>query len=342
MKRGKQKASVIDVVEAAYDVDLDEAGWLEALTRRSAPALDDGFGIFAFTYDASTPEQMSIGHFAQSAEHKHFDATSALAGILSAGGGKYVQETFRSLQVEGTRSTPGFVGSDAERGFDALGIGDLLVVNGVDPSGIGLCIGAVTRARVLLTGLERERFSRVATHLANGHRLRRRLARLERSSTPWGAEAVLTPAGRMEHAGEEGLSLAHTRERLREATLAVDRARGKLRRIDADRALGEWLGLVDGRWSLVDTFDRDGKRYVLVRGNEPQVSGLSLLTERERAVVGYAAMGHSNKQIAYDLGIAHATVRVLLSRAAKRLGARTRAALLEAVAKTAEALPQQR
>lgn len=39
--------------------------------------------------------------------------------------------------------------------------------------------------------------------------------------------------------------------------------------------------------------------------------------------------GHSNKLIAYELGIAASTVGVLLGRAASRLGVRTRKALLE-------------
>jgi DNA-binding CsgD family transcriptional regulator len=109
---------------------------------------------------------------------------------------------------------------------------------------------------------------------------------------------------------------------------AIDRARGKLRRIDVDEALGEWKGLVDGRWSLIDKFDPDGKRFVLARRNEPGVRGLALLTERERHVVAYAALGHSDKLITYELGLAGSTVRVLLARAARKLGARTRDELI--------------
>ena len=141
---------------------------------------------------------------------------------------------------------------------------------------------------------------------------------------PWDADAVLTIRGRVEHAESPEAQLRESRSALRDAAAAVDRARGKLRRIDPDSALGQWMGLVDGRWSLVDKFDTDGKRYVLARRNEPRVGGLGLLTERERAVAFYAAMGRSNKHIAYDLGIAHSTVRVLLARAAAKLGVKTR------------------
>jgi len=53
-----------------------------------------------------------------------------------------------------------------------------------------------------------------------------------------------------------------------------------------------------------------------------------VLSGRERQVLELAALRRSNKLIAYELGLAHATVRVLLSRAASKLGATSRAALV--------------
>jgi DNA-binding CsgD family transcriptional regulator len=40
-------------------------------------------------------------------------------------------------------------------------------------------------------------------------------------------------------------------------------------------------------------------------------------------------MGHHNKEIAYDLGLSDATVRVLMHRAAKKLGVVGRRAAIE-------------
>lgn len=54
----------------------------------------------------------------------------------------------------------------------------------------------------------------------------------------------------------------------------------------------------------------------------PQPQGQ--LSARELEVLGRAARGDRNKVIAFDLGLAHSTVRVLLHRAAAKLGARTR------------------
>jgi DNA-binding CsgD family transcriptional regulator len=49
------------------------------------------------------------------------------------------------------------------------------------------------------------------------------------------------------------------------------------------------------------------------------------LSARERQVVGLAALGRTNKEIAYELRLAASTVRVLVVRAARKLGARGRA-----------------
>jgi DNA-binding CsgD family transcriptional regulator len=80
------------------------------------------------------------------------------------------------------------------------------------------------------------------------------------------------------------------------------------------------------RWTLVDSFERNGVRYVVAR--EDRSPGLGSLTDRERQVVDCLAAGQSTKESAYALGISDVTVRVLLARAAAKLGVRSRAALL--------------
>jgi DNA-binding NarL/FixJ family response regulator len=108
---------------------------------------------------------------------------------------------------------------------------------------------------------------------------------------------------------------------------AVHRARGKLRKRDPERALATWRGLVAGRWSLVDRFEADGRRFIIAHPNAPDAPDPRALTPRERQVAGYVALGQSNKLIAYELGISPSTVGVLVGRAAKKLGAKSRAAL---------------
>jgi DNA-binding CsgD family transcriptional regulator len=82
------------------------------------------------------------------------------------------------------------------------------------------------------------------------------------------------------------------------------------------------------RWTLLDAFTADGKRFIVARENLAPVSGLALLSERERQVVAALSLGQSTKEIAYDLGISASTARVLLSRALTKLGVGSRRELI--------------
>jgi hypothetical protein len=89
--------------------------------------------------------------------------------------------------------------------------------------------------------------------------------------------------------------------------MAMDRSRGALRRKSPASAVAEWRGLVDARWTLVDEFRENGRRYVVARENRSEAPDFERLTERELQVVAFASLGHSNKLIAYELGIATST-----------------------------------
>ena len=68
---------------------------------------------------------------------------------------------------------------------------------------------------------------------------------------------------------------------------------------------------VSARWTLVDRYERDGRRYIVAREGAARTRGAAALSERERQVVALASLGRSNKLIAYELGPAHATTRVM-------------------------------
>ena len=67
--------------------------------------------------------------------------------------------------------------------------------------------------------------------------------------------------------------------------------------------------------------------------------GIGRLSARERQVAELVSLGRSDKVIAYELGMAHATVRVLVARAARKLGTRTRAGLVKALLTEREKAP---
>ncbi len=126
-------------------------------------------------------------------------------------------------------------------------------------------------------------------------------------------------------------------ERDSDAKTARQRLRADVRALDrmgnSQESTGEtvgWPSPLDSRWTLLDRFEADGRRYVIA-STEPRVE----LSSREQEVISLAAAGASNKEIAHSLGVAHATVRVLISRAAAKLNVKTRNELVAIVQRRA-------
>jgi DNA-binding CsgD family transcriptional regulator len=168
-------------------------------------------------------------------------------------------------------------------------------------------------------------------------RLRRALAGQPNDDLSDGADAVLSPSGAIAHAAK-GAQSPDARESLRLAAKAIDRARSKARS-NEDEALDLWQGLVAGRWSLIDRFDTDGRRFLIARKNDPDVTDPRALTLRERQVLAYAAMGHSLKLISYSLGVSTSSVSTTRKAAMRKLGLRTHADVMELFAPTPPTRP---
>lgn len=302
---------VIDVIEAAYDVETTDADWLKGLARAAEPIVDRGLGAAAYLYDSHDPAALRV---LDAALPERFDPV-AFKGFLESVPPGYVASTW--VKPFGlASSTEGFEGPLSAALEHAFGARDVIAINGYDPSGFGVWLGAVTPEREVLSDEQTALFERIAPHLASAYRLRRR--------APREPDAVLDPAGKIHDARGEA-KLNEARDSLRQAVAAVEAARGRLRREDPARAVGSWKGLVSARWTLVDRFERDGKRYILAQENSHEVTGLRELSPRERAVLAATAAGHHDKLIAYELGLAPSTVRVLIFRAIRKLGASSRA-----------------
>ncbi len=88
------------------------------------------------------------------------------------------------------------------------------------------------------------------------------------------------------------------------------------------------------------SFAHEGQRYVVARIRDPKAPGIFLpeLSERERHVVVLLALGSSLKQIHYEYGLAVTTIHATAQRAARKLGAPGRAALIRQVHAAVDAL----
>jgi DNA-binding NarL/FixJ family response regulator len=329
--RSAKRADPIAVVENAYRLRCDDKAWLTGIAEAARPILRADMGIAGYLYQASSAESMRVWSLIGVDTPRGL--REALEVMFAAGAfvpKELVQALRRSVSVsseemgEGIYQLPGM-----REGMGALGIQDFLRLVAEDPSGFGCVINAPLATRGSKTSYDVPQLERVLAHVAGGFRFRRRI---ERPDAPPAnleelAEAVMDPDGHTLHASGPAQT-SSAREVLRENVRAMERARGRLRREDPAAALALWRGLVQGRWSLIEEVDADGKRFILAQPNEAQGPASAQLTPREHQVVSYAALGHSNKLIAYELGLAESTVAMRISRAAKKLGVRSRVDLI--------------
>jgi DNA-binding CsgD family transcriptional regulator len=321
-------SDLLSVLEAAYEPAESDEKWLSGVVAAVAPLLDHGKGVVGAFY-----ELLPSGHASYSGLVPGSPAVMEFLGVAgrleSEPNTESLSRSIWRAPPYGTTSQKSGLGAGwpkhpaIAKHHVAIGVRDTLGLIGEDPSGKGCLIVVPLRRVYSPPNREADVWSRVAAHIASGLRLRR-AADEAAFDEP---EAIVSPSGRIEHASGP----AKSREALAaiaRAARAMDRARGKLRRRDPDEAISIWRGLVVGRWSLVDSFDYGGRRHLIARRNDVTTPAWKALTARERQIVAYAALGHSNKLIAYELGLSLSTVAMHLSRAAARVGARSRVELI--------------
>ncbi|AKU96135.1 hypothetical protein AKJ09_02799 [Labilithrix luteola] len=107
----------------------------------------------------------------------------------------------------------------------------------------------------------------------------------------------------------------------------MDRAKRQLGS-DPDAGIAYWKAMVEGRWTLVERFESDGRHLLVARANEPHATASRALSPIQRKIVGLVATGRPSKLVAYELGITESTVSRQLAEALRKLGVRTRAELV--------------
>jgi DNA-binding CsgD family transcriptional regulator len=337
-------ADTLSIVEAAYLVTTPEPLWLERIVLAAQPWIDDGHGAGGFLVDLESTDghvvhtPAAFGGDEEWMERWRPDwweramvpmprevlaamlafapiTYTSHAGIAAARELPTMADFLAEIAREGAEHIFGHALA-GPRPTSRLSHPEALTVNAIDPSGAGVVI-AGTRAELAKRppGRDARRaWPRIAAHIIAALRVRRRL----RGSPPIeGAEAIIDPSGKLLHA--EGTAAEKSaRASLRRAALDVDRSRtAKVR--STDDALELWRALHEGRWSIVDAFDTDGRRFLVARANEPASDPAPTLSSREQQVVDLLALGHSNKLIAYDLGISPSSVATHLKRAAGKL-----------------------
>jgi DNA-binding NarL/FixJ family response regulator len=296
----------------------DPIAWLQQVADRFAPKIDRGHGVVAWVFELRQGRVELATPVLPSCETDP-RMVELVVTALAHQSKQIVQHSYEALAFLTARTTSEVVEAlgqtfdeqpFAELALEA-GVRDFLAIGTLGPDGTGCVFGVPLARPERIKKRSFEPWSKLLTHVMAGYRLH--------ATADDGAEAVLETDGRIAHA--EGPAKSRSaRAALRQAAVRIDHARGNLRRTDPDAALDIWRGLVDGHWSLIDHFDTDGRRYLVARRNDPDVRDPRALDARERQVLGYTALGASQKHIAYALGLSAATVTRASRSAMRKLG----------------------
>jgi DNA-binding CsgD family transcriptional regulator len=317
-----KRADWISLIESSYALDYSDRDWLDKLFDCARPLLDPGMGSTAWTFRC-TPTSFHLG-----------DLTSRASGWVNAfnraghaiARKQWFDLVYRDGATVGTASERVYPHVSKDRFLRLTGgrSRDVFFVAGQSGTGLGVAFGTLLKDERKPSAMERKRWPQIAAHLGAGLRLRNVARALSFDSAP--VEAVLDSSGAM-HDGRNDATATPAREKLREAVRGIECARTAGGRSDPDAAMDRWEALVNGRWSLVDRFDSDGKRFVVAIRNDPAYPDPRGLTARERQVAEFVGLGRAPKEISYILGVSTSAVNACTAHAQEKLGLRSLAEL---------------
>ena len=318
----------ISIVEAGYDITGTDQQWIEKLYDKSLSQLTRGIWPGMMTYRYS-PTEVNIECCAINGPQKLLDWAR-----------KSTNQPQEALDLMYRSSIA--VGSLSEVVFSRLPelrhvvrkmtfgvMSDILAVKAHTGNGRGVLLWTGFMGSTSATRTELARWPLVVSHLGAGLRLRQfvqklNLDELDHTGNP--IEAVLDPSGKIQHV-TVCTNNENTCNQLRDAALIVERIRNGKSRDEPEKTLPLWHALIAGRWSLVDRFDSDGKRFIVAVKNDPDHLDPRGLTTRERQVAEYVGIGFGNKAIAYTLGITPTAVSNHIARVLYKLGLHRRVEL---------------
>jgi DNA-binding CsgD family transcriptional regulator len=320
---------LLGIVRAAHDSEPDDPAWLVRVAEALRDASDLGLGVHAYLFDLTGAEGFRTTLHVAPGAPEGWQTPWAMINENPASRG-FLGELHRtappaySLRDEMRRIGAAGAGFSALRpiadGMARAGYVDFLGVNALDPSGRGCFLGLPVPAGARVRAAKKRNLALVAAHIAAGLRLRWR-------ARPSNGQATFDERGNVEHAA---VDLAEPDlERLRRAARALVSADDAPGGEAETSVLQAWKALFAERWTLVDRFEADGRRFLVACRNDLALEDVPALTARERQVAAFAALGHSNTYIAYELGIATSAVAMRLKSAMMKLGIKHRAELIQ-------------
>jgi DNA-binding CsgD family transcriptional regulator len=304
-------SAVVTAVDACYALLGTERQWIEGLTRAFSPMLDAGFGVAGWAFGVG--EWTWDGQLPVGVDSNFGKAMWEAAALMSD---EQLLRCFTTGRVTSGAERLGLTKGMDEEAFGGplalLGLKDLRALTVSDATGRGVALASGLSQPYRTSRREADKLERVSAHLLAGFRLRQSIARID---------AVHEPGGRSVHAEGEARQPDH-QESLVRAVKAYEQAHGARSVSNAESALEAWEALVAGRWSIVEQFESDGRRYLFARRNPPEAPRGSPLSPVEAHVLLLRAQGLTYKLIGYELGITATTANRVARLGMRKIGVR--------------------
>lgn len=329
IRTSTNQADWISIIEAGYNLEGNDSQWLRRVLDQAAPLLGRDTNPLGWTFHC-TPTTFNLGSFSEGIP-KALTYLARMSHTLATE--KSLDLIYRTGIVIATASELVFPRlPDMHKMFKNLlksRMRDLLVINCQSGVGSGASVGVLLKETSKATDQEKRRWPQIAAHLGAAMRLRNIAAALSLENST--IEAVLESDGDVYDARGPAKD-RDARATLRAIVRRIEHSRTREGREDVDEALANWEGLVSGRWSLVDYFDSDQRRFIVAIKNDPAYPDPRGLTPRERQVAEYVGLGRSSKEIAYTLGLSESAITNCTARVQDKLGMASRTELVSFLA----------
>jgi DNA-binding CsgD family transcriptional regulator len=300
------------IVEAGYDLNVDDAAWVARITQAVSREIVGPLGTVGYRFQQRqlryVLEAICVANGAADLARSTANVVAALPFDDLAR--FYAQRGIATTHESCRAALPPQVTDDGIIDFCGVVIGE---------GANGVAIGAPLPVVASLPTSARRRWRSVSAHLSAVFRLRGALSRRRQSNE----DALFTPSGHLLHATGTVAGSREAQRLLRDAALAMEKARGPLRRQDPGAALDLWRELIAGRWTIVDRFESCGRRLLVAHENVPEAAPLRELSPPQHTIVRKLLEGLSLSRIAADLGTTPSTVTEHLRQVLRKLRLRS-------------------
>lgn len=154
---------LVGLAEAAYRTEVSERDWLTGIADSPLPILQRGFGINAYTYDFSNPDDPKVS------EYVGVGGAPADASFIQGMFPLAPRETMVNLHAPGPPLLLSQASTGPERAIligaiQKLGVGDVLGIRAGDPSLRGCVLAVGVKASYRVPPLFAATLARVSAH----------------------------------------------------------------------------------------------------------------------------------------------------------------------------------